>query len=104
MVKALEAIVQAYMVQGNAMAGLQAANKELADVKASGNLRGEVDLLEMIAQTHSELAQPRSALSFAKQALDIYSALGDNMGQGNMYHLMAEMQRSLGEMSEASAS
>mmetsp|Transcript_53199 Transcript_53199/g.106785 ORF Transcript_53199/g.106785 Transcript_53199/m.106785 type:complete len:553 (-) Transcript_53199:176-1834(-) len=95
MVKSLEIIVQANILQDNPMAGLQAANKELTAVKTSGNQRGEVDLLEMIAGTHAMLNQPHSALKFAGQASDIFAALGDNMGQGNMCLLQADMYRAL---------
>merc|ERR1712113_629286 len=49
------------------------------------------------------LGQPRGAMKSASQALEVYQALSDEMGQGSTYHTMSEMQRALGDMQEATA-
>jgi len=86
---------------GYCVKALKAANKELEKVRTSGNKKAEVELLEVVTKTHDVMEEPYGALESAKLAKDLYQAMGDFLGVGNMLLAIAVQERKQGYVQEA---
>merc|ERR1740127_263193 len=87
--------------QGYCVKALQAANKELEKVRTSGNKKAEVELLEVVTKTHDVLDEPYGAIDSAEMARDLYQAMGDFLGVGNMLLVLGAQKRKQGWIQDA---
>jgi len=87
--------------QGFFVKALQAANKEIEKVQTSGNKKAEVELLEVVARSHDVMEEPYGAYGSAEKARDLYQAMGDFLGVGNMLLVMAVQKRKQTSIQEA---
>jgi len=87
--------------QGHGIKALQAANKEIEKVRTSGNKKAEVELLEVVVHAHDVMDEPIGAIESAEQARDLYQAMGDFLGVGNMLLVLAAQRRKQGWIQDA---
>lgn len=102
----LLATAELSMAQGGDDAGLglkalTTANKELEKVRTASNKKAEVELLEVVVRAHDFMEEPFGALDNAEVAKDIYQAMGDSLGVGNMLLVMADQKKKQGWIQEA---
>jgi len=86
---------------GMAIAALKKAHTELEKVRTANNKKAEAELLEVITHTHEVMEEPVSACEFAEQAKNLYQAMGDNVGVGNMWLAMAVQKKAQYMIQEA---
>jgi len=86
---------------GSCVKALKAANKELEKVRTTGNKKAEVELLEVVTRAHDVMDEPFGAIESAELAKDLYQAMGDFLGVGNMLLVVGNQKRKQGWIQEA---
>merc|ERR1719188_45882 len=87
--------------QSYSIMALKAANGEIEKARTTGNKKAEVELLEVLTRTRDVLEEPYGALESAEMAKDLYQAMGDFLGVGNMLLAISVQKRKQGFIQEA---
>lgn len=105
---ALKLELDARRALGQPMIGLQAANRELQQLRESrsshkprGACLAEAQILLLIAQTHAALSEPLGAVRNAILSAELRKDIGDSQGEADALLVAAGQQKILGDMLEA---